>query len=331
MSYDKVLGPRVIRYDPSTGLSSLFRLIPKRGARPELDVTYRLSNGDVLRFSAREALGVQEQTLLLIVLELAGEQYAHEGSDALLTDSDNRELPAKLWTGLYPHGGSGVRQTLKVDTTWDELNRRCGMGGNGGSAIAVRRRCMRRLCEVVVWEESGTRRTTQQSFLLVWVVGDDERIHLALNRRLAAAFLGGQYAKVSLAERLKLRRDTRMAMHAFLSTCIRPGHQLNIGLDKLTSRLWPVDHDTAPLGTRRRRKSDVARGLEAIGRLTRWKVTMDAPRSQATVYREATGPAREMPFIPSTLKATAEGERATDKKPSQINDITRSDVSGLFQ
>src|SRR4051812_27339575 len=91
-----------VRYYPPAGLSPLFCPLPKSKARPSLDVRYTLSDDHVLRFSAREALGIPEQTLLLAILSPAGEQYSDKGHAALLQSSDGRELPETLWAKLYP-------------------------------------------------------------------------------------------------------------------------------------------------------------------------------------------------------------------------------------
>lgn len=318
---------RVARVHPPVGLSTLFRPLAKR-ARPVLDVQYRLPDGLVLRFSAREALGVPEQTLLLVLLEMAGEQFASDGPGAVVQADDKRPVPQRLWTGLYPQGAGG-HQSVMMDTTWEELNRRCGTG-NGGSEVRARKAFLRRLCEVVVWEEQQHRRVTQQSFLVSWLVGDDRRIHLALNHRLAAVFVGSQYARVSLDERMRLRSDLAMHIHAFFSTCIRHGHQLEIGLDTLATRVWPLDHDCAPAGTLRRRRTELRRALDGIGRLPGWTVTWDAEEVLATAYRKATVGAREMPFGGSPLPRTAQSEHSTLEKSLSGQDFSQYDVSGLF-
>lgn len=319
--------PRVARVHPPVGLSTLFRPLPKQ-ARPVLDVEYRLPDGLVLRFSARQALGIPEQTLLLVLLEMAGEQFASVGVQAVVQATDTRPVPQRLWTGLYPQG-TGEHQSVMMDTTWEELNRRCG-SDNGGSAIRMRKECLRRLCEVVVWEEQQRRCVTQQSFLVSWLVGDDRRIHLALNHRLAAVFVGGQYARVSLAERMQLRTDLAMHIHAFFSTSIRPGHQLHIGMGTLAARVWPLDHDSAPDGTRRRRRTELRRALEALGRLRGWKVTHDNEDGMATVYRQGSQGVREMPSGGSPSSPTAQGERSTLDKSLSERHLSQYDVSGLF-
>ncbi|MFC7409508.1 replication protein C, IncQ-type [Hydrogenophaga atypica] len=319
------------RYQPSVGLSLLFTPLPKGAQRPVLDVSYALGSEHILRFSAREALGVPEQTLLLALLELAGEQYADCGDDAVVSAADDRSLPGRLWSALYPEGGLGMPKTVMIRTTWEALNRRCGTR-SGGSTIEMRKAGLRRLCEVVVWEEHSGCRTTRQSFLLVWVEGDDRHIHLALNHRLASVFFGGQYAKLWMCERLRLGSDLAMHVHAFLSTTMRPGASLSIGLDTLAARVWPTDHDSAPAGTLRRRRSELKRALAAIARLSHWTVLWEVGVSTSTkaVIRRAEGnTVRDMtsatPPFPSSQLSRSQGH--TD--PTVASD-TATNVCSLF-
>jgi len=278
----------MVRLEPSTGLAApLFRVLPKAPTRPTLDVRWPLGDERVLRFSAREALGIPEQSLLLVLLEIAAFQYQAEGEACVLSQqigTVQTPLALQLWHGLHVADTRATGRTIRLMTTWDDVHRRLGCG-NGGSSIAVRRECLRRLCEVVVWEEDLQRRRSRQSLLLFLVEGDDRRLHLALSQRLASAFLGGQYARVSLAERLSLGQDAHQALHAFLSTAIRPGHQLVVNVATLLRRLWPDHNEHVPAGTARRRAFDVLRGLIAIGRLALWRVQLDPERSQAVVYR----------------------------------------------
>lgn len=286
-----------VRYLPAAGLSTLFRPLAKGAKRPVLNVGYQMSNGGTLHFSAREALGVPEQTLLLAILQLAGEEYANLGRAATVDADDCRELPSRLWSEMYPwcphDDRSKMPSTVMVRTTWKTLNQRCGSKSDGGSITAMRRACLQRLCEVVVWEEEQGRRRTRQSFLMVWVEGNDRHVHLALNHRLASVFFDGQYAKLWMQERLQLPSDIAMLVHAFLSTCIRPGKRLSIGVDTLARRFWPMDHATAPEGTRRRRRVELCRALMAIGRLGHWTVLLDTRCDMAAVQRSETPSTRE--------------------------------------
>lgn len=329
MSVSDLIHRAPVRYLPAAGLSTLFRPLAKGAKRPVLNVGYQMVNGATLHFSAREALGVPEQTLLLAILQLAGEQYSSLGQVATVGAHDHRELPSRLWSVMHPDGGVSQPTTVMVRTTWKVLNQRCGSKSDGGSITAMRRACLQRLCEVVVWEEEQGRRRTRQSFLLVWVEADDRHVHLALNHRLASVFFGGQYAKLWMQERLQLPNDLAMLVHAFLSTTIRPGKKLTIGLDKLAERVWPQDHATAPQGTRRHRLSQLRQALRAMGRLGHWTVLLHLRRDIAEVQRTETHKAQRV--------LNAESPQSTENHPSphSLSTSTKQDalpgnVSSLF-
>lgn len=267
---------RVVHFYPPVGLSTLFRPLPKAKGRPTLDVHYQPAvEGPLLRFSAKAALGIPEQTLLLVLLELAREQFLSEREEVLVSARSTHPLGQKLWGHLHTTDPQAEGETLRLETTWYELNRRCGGQSNGATQL-LRSKQLERLCEVIVWESYGDDlRTKRQSYLVVLLVGNDHRLHLALNRRLASALLGQHYAQVSLTERLALKRDIPMALHAFLSTTVKQGNSLLVGLDKLVNRLWPTSSETALAGTHRRRRSDVRNGLRDLGRLPGWSVAWE--------------------------------------------------------
>jgi hypothetical protein len=290
MSQPMSLGSRVVHYHQPVGLSTLFRPLPKvRGVRPTLDVTYQSKpSGPFLRFSAKAALGIPEQTLLLVLMELAKQQFEAFADDVIVNDKTGSDIGRELWSKLNNGQSFKGEQTLRLETCWYELNRRCG-SQTGGTTQAMRAAQLERLCEVIVWEHDGDdKKTRRQSNLVVWLVGDDERIHLALNCRLASAILGQPYSQVSLAERLTLKRDIPMALHAFLSTTIRHAHHLKIGLERLIDRLWPGSVDNAPANTHRSRRRAVHEGLAAIGRLDGWTVEWERD-DMAIVKRLSTG------------------------------------------
>ena len=311
-----------VRYHPPVGLSLLFTPLPKGGKRPVLDVSHDLGNGQCLRFSARQALGVPEQTLLLALLELAGEQYADNASSTTVKAADPRRMPGQLWSTLYPDGGHGMPQTVMIRTTWKTLNQRCGTG-HGGSITEMRRASLQRLCEVVVWEEEeGGRRHTRQSFLLAWAEGDDRHVHLALNHRLAQVFFGGQYSKVWMHERLRLPSDVAMHVHAFVSTCLRPGHELDIRLSTLAQRVWPPGQAGAPAGTQRRRLTELKRALQAVGRLGHWTVTCRDEGGKVCIRRDES----LAPSSRAMVSRSAEEENKTLHVPVIDDDA----ISALF-
>lgn len=328
---------RMVRYHPPIGLSTLFRPLPKRGERQTLNVEYAIPNEKtVLRFSARCALGIPEQTLLLVLLELAEARYLADPESCRVDARSQVPLGKALWVTL--HGGRKVEgQTLFLSTSWYALNRMMG-APNGGSNINQRKAQLQRLCEVVVWERVETeagRWTERQSYLVSWTIGDDQTVHLMLNQRLASALLGGQYARISLAERFALTTDIAMALHTFLSTTVRHGHGLDLGIDTAVQRLWP-DVVRCPSGTTRGRRKEVRAALEEIGRLDGWSATFRVSKAGkehvARVERQReSGSVGEKP-----LSRFIANEMAAFRKQGKLGNTSvdapsrRVDLSGLF-
>jgi hypothetical protein len=262
---------RYVRYHPPMSLAPLFRPLPKNGRRPVLDLSYAAEgSGVVLRFSAREALGVPEQTLLLALLEIAREQYVRGRAESTLRAGISGETWGALWMRLNRGNTDCEGESIRFSTTWRELNERCG-SITGGSTVALRRSQLQRLCEVIVWEETtDAHRTTQQSYLVAWLLGDDAKLYLALNVRLAASVVGKPFVLVSLAERLRLESDTAKALHAYFCARVHPGNHIKVRVDTLRQRLWP-DADV-PDGTARRRRKAVQDALRELAALSGWEV-----------------------------------------------------------
>ena len=321
---------RVVNYYPPVGLSTLFRPLPKcdENARPKLDVTYQAATGGpVLRFSAKSALGIPEQTLLLVLLELAQIQYQSRALEMVVNSGTADEIGRGLWAKLNKQNQAADGQTLRLETTWFEMNSRCGVP-TGGSARAMREKQLERLCEVTVWEQDADEKhSKRQTFLVAWLRGDDDRINLVLNARLASAVLGEPYAKVSLVERLALHHDVSKALHAFLSTTVSPGHSLRIKVETLIERLWPGSAENSLQVTHRRHRKSVRDGLCDIGRLDKWTVVWER-EGLAHVTQQSSSVTNMTCHIGN--KTMSYRERALPIITSKNNELTPFDASGLF-
>ncbi|MBS0473831.1 MAG: replication C family protein [Proteobacteria bacterium] len=313
--------PRMVRLSPPFGLCQLFRPIPKDGAdRPTLNES--LEYGDLtLRFSAREALAAPEQTLLLVLLELAQEQHRRRPREHQLDRSDRTEIGALLWSSL--HAGSldqlaDAPATLMLNCSWSELHRRCGSTSTGGAVTESRRASLARLCEVTVWERIEATKTVRSCRLVSWLVGDDQRVHVALNHRLASALLAPGYAQVLLSERLRLGSQTAMLIHAFLSTCLRHGKTITIGYETLVKRLWPCQGSATPASTHRRRLSDVRSALRAIARLDHWAIEL------GTAMASVTRTMPRMPVVPETPLRASKTAPGTVPPGMPAREMTRT-------
>lgn len=257
----------------------LFRPLAKsRESRPVLDITHCLAVSELgqseitLRFEAREALGAGEQTSLLGVLAVAQECLRTTSAFSWLTETEV-DLPGRdLWESLRAVSADGSDELLRFRTTWRSISAACG-GSGSGADIKLRQEHLRRLANVSVWEYvDGQRAPRRQSRLLSWVYGDDERLHLALNHRLAQALVGKPYGQVLMLERLKLRTETARVLHAALSSLVRPGFGFSVGEHKLGARLWPDWHSSAAGPTQRRRLHALRESLQQIGRLPNWTI-----------------------------------------------------------
>jgi hypothetical protein len=304
--------PRMVRLSPPFGLYQLFRPIPKDGAvRPTLNETYKYNDELTLRFSAREALAAPEQTLLLVLLELAQEQHLRKPAEHRLECTNRTEIGTQLWSDL--HVGSqpslaDVPGTLMLSCSWNELHRRCGSVSTGGAITESRRTSLTRLCEVTVWETESTK-TVRSGRLVSWLVADDQRVHVALNHRLASAILMPRYSQVLLSERLLLGSQTAMLVHAFLSTCLGRGKTMDIGYETLVRRLWPDTGAAVPPSTHRRRLNDVESALRAIGSHENWLVVLGDKVARATRKVPRTSVVPEVKS--STVAASSSTERST--------------------
>lgn len=311
--------PRVVRLSTPFGLCQLFRPLAKSSAaRPPLNETYQCGKDVTLRFSAREALAAPEQTLLLVLLEIAEEQHLKKPGEHCLDRTDRSEIGTQLWSLLHdasPTPMADAPSTLMLSCSWSELHKRCGSRSRGGAVTESRRASLARLCEVTVWEKSEATRTIRSGRLVSWLVGDDQRVHVALNHRLALALTSPGYAQVLLCERLELDSDAAKLVHAFLSTWLWVNTSGHIGYATLVERLWPNRGTPPPESTHRRRLADVRSALRSVGRLENWEVELGTSVAQVkrTHAKRAVVPgADERKSEPSSKKAGSRGVTARE-------------------
>ncbi|WP_432258024.1 replication protein C, IncQ-type [Cupriavidus sp. TMH.W2] len=300
----RLSGKRVVRYDPMLPSAGLFGSFLS-GERPKLDVECEFAS---VKWHLRgpDMLGVAEQTVLLVLMELAHEQYGN--GCALNVDWQPlvRSIGAQDMAEVGQSSSEGRPVALAgLSVSYGELVRRCGRRDDGGSAARQLRMQLRRLCEVSVWFEQpkGVERRSQ---LLQWRVGDAHGVDVVLNSRLTEILLGNQYSPVSLAERLRLESDIARALHCALSVHIRPGETRAYAVDELAAFVW-LGSEIAD-STKRRRRQQLRKALAEIARLTGWtlKPHAGATLDQAvnlTFYRN------KLAYVPgagSQLKSVSE-------------------------
>lgn len=158
---------------------------------------------------------------------------------------------------------------VTVTTSYSALARRCGWN-TGGSSIQRVREGLQRLAETTLWVVVA--RLKGSTRLLAWELGDDKQVRLAVNWRLAMALQGeGQYARVSLTERLKLGDEIAKALHAWLSCQMNSLSVWRSGLDKLQRHVWG---DIVAGVNGRVRRFKLRRALADIGELPGWSISI---------------------------------------------------------
>ncbi|MDR5819320.1 replication protein C, IncQ-type [Caballeronia sp. LZ043] len=266
---------RVVRYDPAFASAALFQPVFK-GFRPRLDVRFDF-NGIGWRWRGPEQLGIPEQTLLLVLLELAAEQKAVEPVD------ETRQIESDL----YQAGEVRRPRTARLTVSFYELCRRLGRGA-GGSATEQRRAELKRLCEVTVWSKTDDG-TEFQSRLLNWEVGNGKGVTVVLNWRLTEVLFGGHFSVVCLDERLSLKSECARALHCALSLRIRAGMTMAFHIDKLAKYIWsdagvhttwsrrtehrPESETPAAIAARRRSR-ELKKAVTEMAGLSAWTVKL---------------------------------------------------------
>ena len=244
-----------VRYDPVLGLAGLFRPLQARRQRSRWGVTQQFK-GFEFEWQAPEAPGIPEQTLLLVLMALAG-----PGAQRLSmqpTSAVGRQLRGALEAdGELFHGDAA-----SIHTSLCELARLCGYADCGGANLEQVRQMLRRMAGITVWIRAPAYEASSR--LLSVVIARGGRTRVALNARLAHAAWGeGQYVSVSLAQRLMLGTQTAMAMHAYLSAVIRPGKAHAFEWPRLERAVWG---DNAGGSTYRSRKAKLQAAVGEIGR-----------------------------------------------------------------
>lgn len=317
--------PRIVRYDPMLLTAKIFASV-KNGVRPKLDTNFEF-DGDTWGFRGPDLLGVPEQTLLLVLIEFAGAQLSNNHEN----EPSWHKLRIGLDDGLLWE--DGLPATAKIQTSYRELCRRCGMVGDGGSAREHVRKLLKRLCEVTIW--CGTADEVQPcSRLLCWQYNKVDGVQVILNWKLTKALMGKQYSPVSLTERLALSSDAARALHCALSVRLRPGGCMQFGLEKMESYVWH-DMSVAPV-TRRRRHQELRASLELLQNLGNWTVSVlpkqpgrseqlfDIGRSHRRTFKVKTTKSRK-----SLATGGRHGPTLEIVSPESKPKVT--DISGLFK
>lgn len=266
--------PGEMRFDfaiqePALAIAPVFLVLPKM-KRAKLDVT-RTFGTSSLSWRGPDALGIPEQSVLLALLCIAGQQ-------AFSIDPKNAVGPkATLLRQLSCEGPKFDVAVLMA--SWRKIEMAAGYSSHSGKNIANIRLAVKRLAETTIWEYRDG--IEYQSRLLSWIRGNDNGVIVALNRRATDAIYGKQFVKISLEERNGLPDECAKALHAYLSGSMRAGSTRRLTFSALEAHIWGGE---VVGSTRRSRVEKLRAALLALGQLPAWHCVL-LPRGYVDIRR----------------------------------------------
>jgi hypothetical protein len=244
--------------EPAMAIAPVFVALQK-GPRKKLDVTFKFG-GATLQWRGPDALGMLEQSVLLGMVAMAGQQKFR------LSLSQQSDAGRSLISGLALNGAFPMTDLVVLKASWKKLAAATGYKNTGGQNVRLTKAAVKRLAETTIWENCEGKE--YQSRILSWMEGDKEGVTIALNCRATDALCGGQHVKISLSERHMLPDDSTKALHAWLSAHTRPGSKRIYIIAKLQTHVW---QGAASNSTLRTRLGKLHAALLAIGELPAWR------------------------------------------------------------
>lgn len=243
--------------EPALAIAPVF-LALKKGNRKKLDVT-RTFGDSTLQWRGPDALGMPEQSALLGLLSIAGQQ-------TFMLDPKNHKEAGRQLLARLTFGGVDIHSDLAVlKASWTKIVTASGYKSSGGNNIKIVKMSLKRLAETTVWENRHG--IEYQSKLLAWIAGDSDGVTIVLNRRATDALSGGQHVKISLQERNALADEPAKALHAWLSGHMRQGSTRLYKISNFQTHVWGEE---ATGSTLRSRLSKLRRALGGIDLLADW-------------------------------------------------------------
>lgn len=249
------------RHDNATCLvPGLFRAL-KRGERKrmKLDLTYKYSEKESVRFIGFEPLGADDMRLLQLLTAAAGPR------GLLLEPEPASEHGRELRTLLETKDKDDVRtqDALVVNESMYSILKEMNLT-QGGENMKSLKASLVRMSNVTVIASKNSR---QASYHLLSYTFDESTgdLSVALNPRIASAVLGGRHTRIDLNEVRALESDAARLMHQRLCGWINENATRKVDLDTLCLYIWPDTVDSAAMRKRRQRAREALREFEKIG------------------------------------------------------------------
>jgi hypothetical protein len=238
-------------------------------------------------------VGVAEETLLLVLLSLAGKKRPEEDRKAgvISSTSPNRDLAVKS-IGAKGDGPLGEK-ILAIHVSRRRLiNELClDGGGRGYEYIKARLRRLRWIGYDATLIEGNVERAWGGSQLLSYDMVEDDPdalIKINLNERFARVLIGANdtrkrapYERIDLDERFALQTEAAKLLHMRISVDV-PGQRGRNGtygpasvtydFDALADEIYPLPDKPLTESGIKKRRTAIRKAFEAIGALPGWMI-----------------------------------------------------------
>lgn len=245
--------------DPALAIAPVF-LARQKGQRKNFEVD-RVFRDSKLKWCGPESMGMPEQSVLLGLLSIAGQQ------NLTLNPHNTKKIGARLLAQLASGGPAISSSVALVQTTWAKIVTASGYKTTGGKNNIIVKNALERMKNTTILEERFG--IEYKSRLLAYIAGDIDGVTIILNQRATDALKGGQYARISLEERHALPDAPSKALHAWLSGHMRSGSTRVFDISSFQPHVWEAEA-AAGSSTLRRRVIKLRNALQGIGRLPNW-------------------------------------------------------------
>lgn len=244
------------RQDPALSLVELFNPVPKSGKRAG-GLSYWIRHNDYdIQFAVWRQLDGLDQSVLLAASAMA--YIEHEEVRA-----DNG---GELWDRLEPIERAKSDKAVIIETTRYKLMQAAGIS-NQGAGYEQLKDSLFRLSNVTCRVYRGNGEWSMR--FLSYGATAEGTIRIALNGRFANA-LNHQYDRIDLQERRALNSEPAKIAHAWLSAWMHAGEEREIGIDKLTTKVWGETSDNP--NTQSSRRTRLMKAIEKINALDTWRI-----------------------------------------------------------
>ncbi|CAJ1813983.1 hypothetical protein IIDPJIOB_01387 [Aeromonas veronii] len=247
------------------------------GKRPINIILDAESGHEKLRVELAEGLDSSDQSVLLVLIALAGID------SKIISSANTGPKSSLLWNDLNVSFDAETEQCALVTTTQTDILNILGWNRSGHEYNRLKK-CLNRLKNVSLLISKGERqwRSGLLSYLInnTSAIGGEDIVYVVLNSKIAKALDGGQYARICLEERRSLSSNIAQLLHTWLSFNINHGYHLSPYIDTLVQRIWgePCKLHQSKSKTEyekkeiRRKRAEIVTALKQLSELDGWRV-----------------------------------------------------------